>query len=115
MPVEAGLEPITIANGASLSSTSVHFHQQRLFGILMPASWTAAVLTFQGSLDGNNFFNVYDDTGAEVTVQAAASRFIVLSNPLLFLGLQRLMVRSGTSGAAVNQAADRQLLLVPQA
>ncbi|MGY4295388.1 hypothetical protein ACVWXN_003483 [Bradyrhizobium sp. i1.4.4] len=115
MAIEAGLEPITILSGQSLSSASVHLHQQRMFAILMPAAWTAAALTFQASIDGTNFFNVYDDAGNEVTVQAAASRFVVLASPLLYLGIQRLMIRSGTNGTPVAQGADRVLQLIPQA
>lgn len=115
MPVEAGLEPITILSGQSLSSTFVHLHQQRLFGILMPAAWDAAGLTFQASIDTTNFYDVYDDSGNVLIVQAAASRFIVIASPLAYLGIQRIKLRSGTPSAAVNQTADRILQLVPLA
>jgi hypothetical protein len=114
MGVQAGLEQVTISSGGSLSPL-VHLHNQRLFGILMPAAWDAANLTFQGSIDGTNFFNVYDDSGNEVTVQAAASRLILIASPLLYLGLQRLKIRSGTNAAPINQTADRLLTVVPQA
>ncbi|MCK1501484.1 hypothetical protein [Bradyrhizobium sp. 188] len=114
MPVQAGLEPITILSGQSLSA-SVHLHQQRLFGILMPAGWDAAALTFQASIDNTNFFDVYDDGGNVLTMQAAANRFIVIVSPLAYLGLQRIKVRSGTPSVAVAQTADRVLQLIPQA
>lgn len=114
MTIAAGLEPITILNGQSLSA-SVHLHQQRLFGIVMPAAWDTAALTFRASIDGTNFFDVYDDSGNVLTVQAAASRFIVIASPLAYLGIQRIMVRSGTPSVAVAQTADRLLQLIPQA
>ncbi len=114
MGIEAGLEIAKITSGGALSG-SVHLHNQRLFAILMPAQWDAANLTFQGSVDGTNFSEVYDDNGNEVTVQAAAGRFVVLSSPLMFLGLQRIIIRSGTVGVPVNQTADRLLTLIPQA
>lgn len=114
MSIETGLELATISNGTSLSA-AVNLHNQRVFAINMPAAWDAANLTFQGSQDGNTFQDLYDDTGAQVTVTAAASHYIVLSNPLLFLGLQKLKVRSGTSGSPVNQTADRIIQLIPLA
>ena len=114
MGVETGLEPATIASGASLSG-AIHLHNQRLFAIVMPSSWTAANLTFQGSHDGSTYFDVYNDAGTEVTVVAAASRFIIIASPVALLGLQRLKVRSGTSGSPVNQGADRALQLSPLA
>lgn len=114
MSFETGLEVATILSGSALSG-EVHLHNQRLFGILMPAAWDAANLTFQASIDGSNFFEVYDDNGNEVTVTAAASRFIVLSAPLLYLGLQRIIIRSGTAASPVNQTANRTLNLIPLA
>ena len=115
MTVAAGLEPITIASGQSLSG-DVHLHQQRLFAIQMSAGWDAAALTFQASIDGGSTFaDVYDDSGNVLTVQAAAGRFIIIASPLAFLGIQRLKVRSGTPSATVNQTADRTLKLIPLA
>lgn len=114
MTIAAGLEPITIASGQSLSG-DVHLHQQRLFGILMPAAWDVAALTFQASIDATNFFDVYDDSGNVLTMQAAANRFIVIASPLAYLGIQRIKVRSGTPSVAVNQTAERILKLIPQA
>ena len=46
----------TIANGASLSD-ALTLNGSQVAVIEMPASWNAAVLTFQSSLDGTNYFN----------------------------------------------------------
>lgn len=101
---------VTIANGASLSG-AVSLAGLLLVGIVMPASWTAADLTFQASRDGSTYNNVYDEGGLEVTVDAAVSRHIVI-DPARFAGCEYLKVRSGTSGVAVNQAAARSLVLI---
>lgn len=111
MGIETSTDIATIANGASLSA-AVHLHANRLFAIQMPASWTAANLTFQGSFDGTTYADLYDDTGTEVTVTAAASRFILLSTPAMFFGLQRIKVRSGTTGSPVNQGGAREVELI---
>lgn len=102
----------TIANGASLSG-AVPLGNGGLTRIAMPAAWTAANLTFQTSYDGVTFANLYNHEGTEYTVQAAASREILL--PLAdFLGVRFIKIRSGTSAAAVAQGAERSLKLVVQ-
>lgn len=100
----------TIANGESVSGI-IHLQAQRLFALQMPAAWTTGKLTFQGSYDGNTFYNVYDEDGNELEVEAAAQRFIIL-DPAKFIGLQRLKIRSGTSGVAVNQGAARDIQVI---
>ncbi len=101
----------TIASGASLSD-AVDLGQARLWAIQMPAAWTAAVLTFQASLDGVNYFNLFDNTNVEVTWTVAASQFQYELFPAKWLAIRWLKIRSGTSGAAVNQGADRVLTVV---
>lgn len=102
-----------VASGASLSG-AVTLGGYRLAGVVMPADWTAANLTFQGSHDGTTYWNVYDDAGSEVSVTAAEDRDIgIRANVALALAPWRfLKVRSGTSGTPVNQAADRTLTLI---
>lgn len=102
---------VTVSNGTSLSN-SVDLGPNRLFGIVMPAAWTAANLTFSVSVDGITYNNLVDDGGAEVTVTAAASQFIVMSNPPKWFGIRWLKVRSGTSATPVNQGADRIISIV---
>lgn len=96
-----------IANGASLSG-AVNLGDSRAVMLMMPSAWTAAVLTFQVSRDGTNFKNLYDKDGQEYTAQAAADRAVLL--PLAeWAGIEHIKIRSGTSGAAVNQTADRSI------
>ena len=103
--------PVTIANGTSLSA-AIDLSAYRAFAISMPAAWTTASLTFQASVDGINYFNVYDDTGVEVTATVAASQYVVVSAPVKMLGVRWIKVRSGTSGTPVNQGADRIVTIV---
>jgi hypothetical protein len=102
---------VTIASGASLSNALNDLDGQILVGIVMPADWTAANLTVQLSHDDSTFNNQYDEAGTEVTIVAAANRYINLT-PANHLGATALKIRSGTSGTAVNQAADRIITLV---
>lgn len=114
-------QEVTIANGASLSA-EVDLRHHSLVAIQMPADWTAANLTFQGRPGADDttprinetLQNVYDDTGAEVTVTADADRYIALTAGVLdaLTGLGRVKIRSGTAGSPVNQGAARVLTLV---
>ena len=83
----------------------------RLNGIITPNAWTTANLTFQVSIDGTNYNNLYDASGNEYTVIAAASRHILL-DVRAFQSFTFLKVRSGTASTPVNQGADRVLTLL---
>ena len=103
----------TIANGASLSgavdvTSFIDVGNPSPVGIIMPASWTTADLTFQASQNCSTYTNLYDALGNEYTVKAAASRFILLDRTA-FVGFRCFKIRSGTSGSPVNQGAQRIL------
>jgi hypothetical protein len=102
--------PATIAASGSVSD-DVNLGGRVLVGIEMPTAWTAASITFQASFDGTNFFDVYDGAGSEVSGTAGASQFITM-NPATLYGIKVIRVRSGTSAAAVNQAAERVINLI---
>lgn len=102
---------VTIASGQSLTDAIV-LGGRVLVGVVMPASWTAASLTFQASIDGSTWVNVYDSEGTEVSATAGAGTYVAFANPILFAGVNRMKVRSGTSGTAVNQGAERTLYLM---
>ena len=103
----------TIATGASLSD-ALDLSGTSLVGYIMPSSWTTANITFQGSVDGTNFFNLYDQFGNEIKHIVSASQFMAL-NPADLTCIRYLKIRSGTSGSAVNQGGQRQITLVTRA
>ncbi len=125
MPGPVTKKQVTIANGTSLSDEA-DLTGFQVVAIQMPAAWDAANLTFQAR-PGKKFAtttekpeetlqNVYDDAGTEVSVTAAASRYIAVTGTKLdaLLACGALKVRSGTSGVPVNQTANRVLTLVVQ-
>ena len=91
---------VTIASGASLSG-AINLGDKVLSAIIMPASWTAAALTFQASDDGGTTWkDMYDDGGNEISIlsaNAVAGRRISV-DPSAFAGIDLIKVRSGTSG-----------------
>ena len=103
-------QDVTIANGGNLSS-AVDLTGQILLCIQTPAAWTAAVITLQGSADGDTYANLWHPLTGEVSLAAAASRIFALE-PAMFLGIRYLKIRSGTSGTPVNQGAARTIMIV---
>lgn len=102
--------PFAILNGASLSA-ALQINGLHGEAIYMPAAWTAAGLSFAGcDTQGGTYLPLVDALGVEVTLTVAAGTLIVLPISLI-RGMNWLKLRSGTSGAAVNQGADRSILL----
>lgn len=98
-----------IPNGTALSQ-AVYIGHGNLVGVQMPAAWTTANLTFQASLDGTTFQNLFDDGGTEYTITALVSQNITIRVPVQ--GALWVIVRSGTSGSPVNQGAARSVTLL---
>jgi hypothetical protein len=102
----------TIDKDAALSD-AIHLHGGLVQELQMPAEWTAASLTFQTSLDGETFQDLYDSQNAEVSknVEVARNYQLPLGDQAVF---EYLKIRSGTSETPVEQAATRtiQLLVV---
>ena len=105
--------PVTIASGASLSAAiDLKDYSYRLVGIQMPSAWTTAGLSFQASVDGSTFQEVFSG-GSAYSIAALVSQYVIV--PVNdFAGIQVFKVRSGTSGTPVAQGADRILYLVLQ-
>lgn len=104
---------VTILNGTSVSEKTAA-GAGRIVGVVMPAAWTAADLSFEGYLlDGVTPGPAIDKAGTQIKITApAAGAIVVLSEgtDLWMIGPYRL--RSGTTAAAVNQGADRVLGVV---
>jgi mRNA-degrading endonuclease toxin of MazEF toxin-antitoxin module len=105
-----GSQPVTIAEEAAITD-SIDLGTRRLALIIMPDAWTAAALTFQVSVDGETFFDLYNEAGTEVEVDANSSIAVRLS-AADWRGIRHLKIRSGTAALAVDQEAERTLTLV---
>lgn len=99
------LLPAVIADGQSLSA-AVQTGGKPVVGLIMPAAgWeTATTLTFQACTDASTCFDLYDQSGAEVTVTVpVAGNVFVRLSPANWAAIQFLKVRSGTAASAVVQ------------
>jgi hypothetical protein len=95
-----------IPNGTALSPAFT-LNGEDLIGILMPAAWTAANITFQTSPDAVTWANVFDQGGVEVVLTSPAATNYIYLTPLVANGFLYIRLRSGTNALAVNQGADR--------
>lgn len=104
-------QAVTIANVASLSGAA-DLGGTVLVAYEVPASWTAAVITFQTSDDNSNFYNVYKSDGTEYSHTVDSSRRVMVS-PAEAASLGRFIkFRSGTSGSPVNQSGAKVITLI---
>lgn len=116
----------TIASGQSLSGSvdlnvttdsnggSLGF-DRRLFGIIIPSSFTGTSISFQASSDnGVTWNNIYDALGSEYYITVAASRYIPV-DPTPFSAVSMIRVRSGTAASPTTEAADRSIKLIVRA
>ena len=112
------LATFTIANGAN-TSNQVFIGDSELVGLLMdPSAWTTAKISFLVSLDGTNFYPMYDGMGEliqlGVTTALAAATYIAIGEETNvkfehFRGVQWLQLQSGVPGTTVNQGGARAL------
>jgi hypothetical protein len=103
----------TIASGASISG-EIDLGDKVFAGLIMPAVWTAASMTFLVAKESSGtFYSLYDDSGLEVTLSVAAGIAIGVSNFAVALAPWRyIKLRSGIASAAVAQDAERTITIV---
>lgn len=102
---------VSIPISTSIMAAGVDLQGCTPAAIEMPSAWDTGNLTFSvASTLSGTYKNVYDEFGTEVTVTAAASRFIRLS-PADWWSMRYLKIRSGTSGTPVTQTAARTLTI----
>jgi len=113
----------TIANGQSLSgAVDLGDGGMRAFGIIIPSVWTGTTtsITYQAGVPGSDgtcatatWNELYSDGGTEVTTTVTGvSTYIVFSQPVTWLGVRCMKVRSGTAGSPVTQGQSTVLTIV---
>jgi len=103
---------VTIGAGASLSASSgLLSGGERLIAVATDAAWDTASITFQGSLNGTDYYDMRDESG-EYTLSGVTASDLVAVTPTVFLAPRYIKARSGTAGAAVNQVDATVVKLV---
>ena len=103
----------TEAGGASLSPGYDVGGGAKDIGVIMPAVWVAAAVSYQVSADGVTYTNLYTENGTEVTSAVAQGLTQSLNTTAPHLSAWRyIKVRSGATGAHVDQTAARTLTFI---
>ena len=105
----------SIGKNSSLAAAGVDIGSAQRIGIMMPAAWTTAGLTFQVcDTIGGTYSNLMDATGVEVAVPVAASGAYTISNTTqeLLSPWRFVKVRSGTAAVPVSQDDVRSITFV---
>jgi hypothetical protein len=82
-----------------------------LAGLIIPSTWTTASIALFGSVDGVNFFQVYDSAGNAVTITAGASTMVMIGDETkipteVLKAMLYFKLQSGATGSTVEQAAS---------
>lgn len=103
---------VTVANGAALSGASGDLKDLgQLVAVLTDSAWDTNAITFQGSIDGTNFFDIYEE-GSEYSVTGAAASKAYTVDVQVFMPYSYIKVRSGTGASPANQSGDSVVTLV---
>lgn len=101
---------VTIASGASLSS-ALDIHDDVVTGVVIPSGWTAANVTFEGSVDNRTYYSLYEQDGTEVVITSAGQGYYNVELQA-FLPVVFVRLRSGTKAAPVTQVDNRTLTVL---
>lgn len=93
MPI-TNIHTVSIANGQSLSDVVTLGRQETLIGVAISGAWTAAPITFLVGYDANIRSYYRDDS--EFLMSGIGANLHAGFNPLDFLGVKTLQIRSGT-------------------
>ena len=96
---------VTIESSGTTSSARDLNGLGNLVALVTPSTLTGTSFTFQASVDGSTYNNVYNE-GTQYSVTVAASRYVAL-DPAVFAGAQYVKVVSGST-----EAAERTITLV---
>jgi len=101
---------VTIAAGESLSSAA-DLTSSAAVMMIAPPDWSPANITFQVSMDGTTFADLFDADGVEVLRPIKTGTAVLLDQELTKY-VKALKIRSGPRQSPVVQTADRAITLV---
>lgn len=107
--------PVAIPAGAAGISAAIGLGGKTLVGVVIPAAWVTAGISFQASGDGGTTFGeLLDETATARSISSVTggAYTVIAVDPTKWRGINEIKVRSGTSGSPVNQTGAPTLLLL---
>lgn len=102
---------VTVGAGASLSGAVTMDATWKLVAVITDSAWDTNAMTFQATVDGTNYFSVYNE-GTEYSLAGVVASALNRVDLNVFLGARAIKVRSGTAASAVNQVDATVVTLV---
>lgn len=93
-----------VIKAGQATSNAVDLNEDYIKNLIFPAAFTGATVSFKASINGRDFYPVYDDEGTLVTVTATDGAYV--TNLLKLAGIRFLQIVS-----ASNEAADRVITI----
>lgn len=90
----------TISSGQTVSD-EMELRGTYLVAMILPSTFDGTTMTFKGSIDGTNFFDMYNAGGVQMTSTVAASRWIPFS-PQDFAGCNFIKLVAGTAQSTTD-------------
>lgn len=104
----------TIPSGSDRNAVALSIKGLMPIGLVLPAAWTDAPITFSGSADNQNFGTLRTPAGKVIKLEpvVAGNHYSLL--PQFFFHAHYLFVVSGDLSVPdlTNQAADREMILI---
>jgi len=91
-------DTVVIASSGTVSTTLTLEGNRILLGLITPAALTGTAFTFKGSIDGTNFYNLYNE-GTSYSVNVSTDRFVALDRETMD-GVRYVQVVSGSAEGA---------------
>lgn len=93
---------LTIANGATVSSTLTLENNRVPLAVITPAAMTGSALTFNASDDGSTFYPLYNESSSySVTIGTSTARHYALARQPME-GVKYFQVVSGSAEGAAR-------------
>ncbi len=90
----------TIANGAT-TSEDVDLSGFTLAGVLIPVAMTGSTLTFQGTVDKVNYYDIKNTAGTAISITLSTTGIYKL-NAADFIGIDNLRIVSASAEGALR-------------
>ena len=100
-----------VFGASSTASGVVNLENLHIIGIVMPATWTAAGITFLTSVDNVTYNTTTDVNATEISISVSASKHVVV-NPTTVPSARYVKLQSGTTSVTVTQVSATTLTLV---
>lgn len=102
------IDSVVVEIDGGTTSDAIDIKGSSIVGLVCPSGVSGTSMTFQGTVDDVNYYNVYDESGSQKSVTIAASRYIAL-NPNDYVGIHKLKMVS----SATETSIDFQLVVRP--